>query len=79
MSIAWECDICGKLVKSEQRKSPKDYFMLSISSDEDDESGFSKYFSRLDLCHDCYWSFVGYVKTQQAENNYKPDKIPSGW
>lgn len=70
MSIAWECDICGNLVKSEQRRLPKDYFTINISGNEDEESGFSMYHSQMDLCHDCYWKFVGYIKTQQKENNH---------
>ena len=63
MAVAYECDICAKLVYSLTRKLPEEYFTLDFSGGIDEESGFPQYTNRLDLCHDCHAKIQGFIKT----------------
>jgi len=72
MSVAWECDICGKLASQQptsegKAKLPEEMFQLSTYTLDKNE-GYFHAVRVWDMCHDCYWKTVGFIKTTQKEN-----------
>ncbi len=62
MAIAYECDMCGKIVSSESRQPPGDYFSIAFQGITA-HGGYAKAHLYMDVCHDCNTKVLGFIET----------------